>query len=78
MIGKGRRDVKHELSSIFIAIRADVSIISLTFFIFHTGLTDDYPRAPAARFRAGTTLIAIRSFTVLQICSHIPHPTQRS
>ena len=38
MIGKGRRDVKHELSSIFIAIRADVSIISLTFFSFHTGL----------------------------------------
>jgi hypothetical protein len=78
MIGKGRSDVKHELSSVFLAIRADVSIICLTFFFFHTGLTNDYPGAPAARCRAGTTLIAMRSFTVLQICSHIPHPTQRS
>jgi hypothetical protein len=38
MIGKGRSDVKHELSSVFLAIRADVSIICLTFFFFHTNL----------------------------------------
>ena len=36
MIGKGRRDVKHELSPICLAMCADVSIISLTFFITST------------------------------------------
>ena len=33
---------------------------------------------PADKFLAGVTLTAIRSLTVLQICSHMPHPTHRS
>ncbi len=81
MIGKGGRDVKHELSSGYPRRKCQCFINCIDIPLWISMVEHSrfyYPRAPAARFRTGTTLIARRSFTVLQICSHIPQPTQRS
>lgn len=81
MIGKGERDVKHELSPRSLRHKCRRYNNLSDCFALRTGLMQGWiqrPIAPAARLRAGVTLIAMRSLTVLQICSHMPHPTHRS